>query len=55
MKEQLLSRNVEPAGNGYRISAQGRALMRFSRFVAGIFHTDPRFVHPGAADKPVDR
>lgn len=47
MDEQVISRNVEQIGGGYRISAQGRAFVTFARGIAWLFDTDPRFI-PGA-------
>jgi hypothetical protein len=44
MDEQLISRNVEQVGKGYRISAQGRAFVTFARGIAWLFDTDPRFI-----------
>jgi len=44
--EQVLSENVERAGDGYRISLRGLFLVRFFEVVAGIFAVDKRFVDP---------
>jgi hypothetical protein len=46
IREQLRSGNIAPSGDGYRITAAGRAFIAFSGFVAKVFHLDPRFIAP---------
>jgi hypothetical protein len=48
MEEQLLSGNVERVGDGYRISAHGKALIETSKLIAWMFDGDTRFVSPPA-------
>jgi hypothetical protein len=47
MREQLLSGNIDIVDGRYRVSRRGDAFVRFSRGVAWLFDTDPRFVRPG--------
>ncbi|MDH2311074.1 hypothetical protein [Methylobacterium brachiatum] len=44
LAEQTASGNVAPAGDGYVITPQGRAFMKFSGLVARLFRTDKRMV-----------
>ncbi len=53
LREQLLSGNVERVGDGYRISAHGRAFIQTSKLIAWMFDGDPRFVSPPNFDPPV--
>ena len=46
LDEQLLSGNIERAGDGFRISAQGLAFIRLAKASAWLFDADPRFVAP---------
>ncbi len=46
LQEQLLSGNLERAGNGFRISAQGLTFIQLARASAWLFDADPRFVAP---------
>jgi hypothetical protein len=46
MREQLLSGNVERVGDGYRISAHGKAFIQTSKLIAWMFDGDTRFVSP---------
>ncbi len=48
MREQLLSGNVERVGDGYRISAHGKAFIQTSKLIAWMFDGDTRFVSPPA-------
>jgi len=55
MREQLLSGNVERVGDGYRISAHGKAFIQTSKLIAWMFDGDSRFVSPptsGAKARP---
>ena len=55
LSEQTASGNVAPVGDGYVITPQGRAFIRFSGLVARIFGTDPRMVAarpPAPAEPP---
>ena len=58
MREQLLSGNVERVGDGYRISAHGKAFIQTSKLIAWMFDGDTRFVSPPpvapAKGRPVD-
>lgn len=53
LAEQTASGNLAPSGDGYVITPQGRAFIRFSASVARLFRTDPRMVEaqPPASDK----
>lgn len=51
MAEQTVSGNVAASGEGYAITAQGRAFVRLSRLIARVFRTDPRFVGEGAPER----
>ena len=53
MAEQTVSGNVVRSGDGYVITAQGRAFVRLSGLVAALFRTDSRLVDGRAP--PVDR
>lgn len=44
LEEQRASGNIAKSGAGYRITNQGVDFIRFARALAGIFHTDPRFI-----------
>lgn len=48
LEEQEVSRNVAQTANGFRITPQGLAFVRFARFLSIVFQTDPRFVTPAA-------
>lgn len=53
MDEQTLSGNVAPAADGaYRITDQGRSFLRFSRTVAWMFDTDPKFIDGKGPSRP---
>ena len=49
LEEQKVSRNVAQARNGFRITPQGLAFVRFARALSIVFQTDRRFVTPAAA------
>jgi hypothetical protein len=55
MREQLLSGNVERVGDGYRISAHGKAFIQTSKLIAWLFDGDTRFVSPPSDQPPVLR
>jgi hypothetical protein len=55
MREQLLSGNVERVGDGYRISAHGKAFIQTSKVIAWMFDGDTRFVSPPNVAPPVLR
>jgi hypothetical protein len=44
--EQVLSKNVAPSGDGYKITSRGLLLVRIFEIVADIFSVDKRFVDP---------
>lgn len=46
--EQMASGNIEPAGDGYRVTRQGEGFVRLSRDIARLFGAETRFVEPGA-------
>lgn len=46
LEEQLLSGNLEHAGDGFRISAQGLGFIQLAKASAWLFDADPRFVAP---------
>ena len=48
LDEQQVSRNVTQTANGFRITPQGLAFVRFARALSIIFQTDRRFVTPAA-------
>lgn len=48
LDEQTVSRNVAQTANGFRITPQGLAFVRFARLLSVIFQTDRRFVTPAA-------
>jgi hypothetical protein len=48
LEEQKVSRNVAQTGNGFQITPQGLAFVRFARLRSTVFQTDPRFVTPAA-------
>lgn len=48
LEEQDVSRNVAQTGNGFRITPQGLAFVRFAQFLSVVFQTDRRFVTPAA-------
>jgi hypothetical protein len=51
--EQRKSGNVAVAPDGkVRLTPQGERFMAFSRLVARLFGTDPRFVSGGSAPAP---
>ncbi|MCJ2068809.1 hypothetical protein MKK75_08345 [Methylobacterium sp. J-030] len=56
LAEQEASGNVAPTADGYVITAQGRAFIRFAGVVARIFRTDTRLIAgtsaPGAVPAP---
>jgi hypothetical protein len=49
LEEQDVSRNVSHTANGFRITPQGIAFVRFARLLAIVFQTDRRFVTPAAS------
>ncbi|MEL6064104.1 MULTISPECIES: hypothetical protein [unclassified Methylobacterium] len=53
LAEQKASGNVAPRGDGYVITPQGRAFIRFAGLIARLFRTDTRLIAgasaPGAA------
>jgi len=53
MHEQLTSGNVERVGDGYRISAHGKAFIQTSKLIAWMFDGDTRFVSPPADQTPL--
>jgi hypothetical protein len=56
LKEQEVSRNVSHTANGFRITPQGLAFVRFARLLSIVFQTDRRFVTPAesaASGSPV--
>jgi hypothetical protein len=46
LSEQEVSRNVAQTANGFQITTQGLAFVRFARFLSIVFQTDRRFVTP---------
>jgi hypothetical protein len=46
LEEQKVSRNVSQTRNGFRITPQGLAFVRFARLLSTVFQTDRRFVTP---------
>jgi hypothetical protein len=52
LHEQLVSGNVERVGRGYRISSRGSTFIAFSRKIAWLFDTDPRFIEPAPISPP---
>ena len=48
LEEQKVSRNVAQTRNGFRITPQGLAFVRFARALSIVFQTDRRFVTPAA-------
>ncbi|NUQ17815.1 MAG: hypothetical protein HOP95_05075 [Sphingomonas sp.] len=51
--EQRRSGNITVSPDGkVRLTAQGERFMAFSRFIARLFGTDPRFVSGGSAPAP---
>jgi hypothetical protein len=48
LEEQDVSRNVAQTANGFRITPQGLAFVRFARLLSIVFQTDRRFVTPAA-------
>jgi hypothetical protein len=52
LEEQLLSGNLERAGDGFRISAQGLGFIQLARASAWLFDADPRFVAPATPARP---
>lgn len=55
LEEQDVSRNVAQTGNGFRITPQGLAFVRFARFLSVVFQTDRRFVTPAATPADAGR
>jgi hypothetical protein len=55
MREQLLSGNVERVGDGYRISAHGKAFIQTSKLIAWMFDGDTRFVSPPSSAPHLSR
>jgi len=55
LREQLLSGNVERVGDGYRISAHGKAFIQASKLIAWMFDGDTRFVSPPGLTTPASR
>ena len=51
LAEQSASGNVTPTADGYVITPQGRAFIRFAGWVAQLFRTDTRLI-AGAAETP---
>jgi hypothetical protein len=49
LKEQKVSRNVAQTANGFRITPQGLAFVRFARLLSVVFQTDRRFVTPAVS------
>jgi hypothetical protein len=45
LEEQEISGNIARDAAGFRITPQGLAFVRLSRFLSTIFQTDPRFVN----------
>jgi hypothetical protein len=54
LQEQLKSGNLQQAGDGYTISAQGIAFISTARLIGWMFDVDPRFVD-GAAQPQLSR
>lgn len=52
LEEQEVSRNVAQTEDGFRITPQGLAFVRFARFLSVVFQTDRRFVTPAQAAAP---
>lgn len=50
LDEQHASRNVAQTQNGFRITSQGLAFVRFARFLSVVFQTDRRFVTPAVGE-----
>ncbi|WP_010685307.1 hypothetical protein [Methylobacterium mesophilicum] len=50
LAEQHASGNIAPAEDGYVITPQGRAFIRFAGLVARAFRTDTRMIDGGASD-----
>lgn len=48
LEEQEVSRNVSQTANGFQITPQGLAFVRFARALSIVFQTDRRFVTPAA-------
>ncbi|MCB1535747.1 MAG: hypothetical protein KDJ44_13735 [Rhodoblastus sp.] len=44
LKEQQISGNLEPAGTGWKLTAQGRRFMEIARWMSWLVGADPRFV-----------
>ncbi|MCI6282959.1 hypothetical protein [Selenomonas sp.] len=44
--EQLVSKNIEPVGDGYRISLGGKRFILLCRKIAVIFPVDDKFLYP---------
>jgi len=44
VKEQRISGNLEPAGTGWKLTAQGRRFMEIARWMSWLVGADPRFV-----------
>jgi hypothetical protein len=42
----LRSGNIAANGDGFRITANGRAFIRFSSAIATLFHLNPRYIAP---------
>lgn len=55
LREQLLSGNVERVGDGYRISAHGKAFIQTSKLIAWMFDGDTRFVSPASVTTHLSR
>jgi hypothetical protein len=55
LEEQDVSRNVAQTANGFRITPQGLAFVRFARLLSIVFQTDRRFVTPAATPADAGR
>jgi hypothetical protein len=52
LQEQLLSGNLERAGDGFRISPQGLSFIQLAKASAWLFDADTRFVAPNGSGHP---
>ncbi|MBE7245427.1 MAG: hypothetical protein INR63_10765, partial [Actinomycetospora chiangmaiensis] len=53
LAEQTASGNVTPTADGYVITPQGRAFIRFAGVIAGLFRTDTRLIAGASAPAAV--